>query len=109
MGKEGSQWSHLPPARPNGWPEPFLSSNQRRAPGAMYACALARSPRSRASRKFFTMRILFCCEAHATKAARNKTLRIFFRRLGAQEVAMAIDVVMPQMGESIAEGTVVRW
>src|SRR2546422_9296368 len=26
-----------------------------------------------------------------------------------QGVTMAIDVVMPQMGESIAEGTVVRW
>src|SRR2546422_1948755 len=27
----------------------------------------------------------------------------------ALKSAMAIDVVMPQMGESIAEGTVVRW
>ncbi len=29
----------------------------------------------------------------------------FFRR----ETTMATDVVMPQMGESIAEGTIVRW
>ena len=36
-------------------------------------------------------------------------MRLTARRFIRKENNMATDVVMPQMGESIAEGTIVRW
>src|SRR6478735_7891670 len=80
----------------------------------MNVLASARSPRSLAARKFW-MRVTALFVAQPAKTMSATAQRLLTRLVCIKKPPdrslriMATDVLMPQMGESIAEGTVSRW